>query len=78
MRVGIPFGWVSGRHAELRVAEAGPGLQFSLRDQNAQGDAQRDGAPGRAARVMLPGDSGAPADSSLYRLPKLGGLDIRV
>lgn len=32
VRVGIPFGWVSGRHAELRVTEVGPGLQFSLRD----------------------------------------------
>jgi transcriptional regulator with PAS, ATPase and Fis domain len=32
MRVGIPFGWVSGRHAELRVTEVGPGLAFSLRD----------------------------------------------
>jgi transcriptional regulator with PAS, ATPase and Fis domain len=32
VRVGIPFGWVSGRHAELRVTEVGPGLSFSLRD----------------------------------------------
>ncbi|MCX4245705.1 sigma-54-dependent Fis family transcriptional regulator [Paraliomyxa miuraensis] len=32
VRVGIPFGWVSGQHAELRVTETASGLQFSLRD----------------------------------------------
>lgn len=32
LRVGIPFGWVSGNHAELRVSEIGSGLRFSLRD----------------------------------------------
>ena len=31
-RVGIPFGWVSGRHAELKVTDDGTGLRFTLRD----------------------------------------------
>src|SRR5690606_26517949 len=31
VRVGSPFGWVSGRHAALRVTEVGPGLPFSPR-----------------------------------------------
>lgn len=32
LHVGIPFGWVSGRHAELKVDERGSGLRFTLRD----------------------------------------------
>src|SRR5690606_39787577 len=41
VRVGIPFGWVSGRHAELRVTEVGPGLQFSLRDLGSRNGTDR-------------------------------------
>ena len=28
----LPFGWVSGRHAELRIVRAGAGLEFDLGD----------------------------------------------
>lgn len=36
VRVGIPFGWVSGRHAELDVTEATGGLAFALRDMGSR------------------------------------------
>jgi flagellar hook-length control protein FliK len=54
------------------------GLQFSLRDQGSDNHARRDDAGGRVARVMVPVDAGIAADPSAYRLPRLGGLDIRV
>ncbi|MCH9681842.1 MAG: sigma 54-interacting transcriptional regulator, partial [Deltaproteobacteria bacterium] len=36
LRIGIPFGWVSGRHAELTVGDLGMGLAFSLRDMGSR------------------------------------------
>lgn len=54
------------------------GLQFSLRDQGANADQQRNEMSGRTARVVVPTETGSIADPSLYRAPRLGALDIRV
>jgi flagellar hook-length control protein FliK len=54
------------------------GLQFSLRDQGSDNHARRDDTGGRVARVMVPVDAAVGPDPSAYRLPRLGGLDIRV
>jgi flagellar hook-length control protein FliK len=51
------------------------GLQFSLRDQGSDNARRDDG--GRFARVVVPTDAAASEPAS-YRLPRLGGLDIRV
>lgn len=53
------------------------GLQFSLRDQGFN-NARRDDTAGRFARVVMPTEVTAGSESSSYRLPRLGGLDIRV
>jgi hypothetical protein len=54
------------------------GLQFSLRDQSFN-QAQRDNTGGgRFTRVAVPIDAASGNDTPSYRLPRLGGLDIRV
>jgi flagellar hook-length control protein FliK len=53
------------------------GLQFSLRDQSSNSQAQRD-TGGRFTRVAVPIENASGGDTPSYRLPRVGGLDIRV
>ena len=69
---------------ERALADAGlktgdNGLQFSLRDQHAGGNAQREsGHQGNFTRIAIPADIQGPADAPLHRAARLGGLDIRI
>ena len=56
----------------------GSSLQFSLRDQNAGGNAQRENSPMNTSRIVIPADVQSAADAPLYRGVALGGLDISV
>src|SRR5262249_28742213 len=51
-------------------------LQFAMRDQGFANQRQNDF--NHFARVVMPGESDAPADTPRYYLPRLGGVDIRV
>lgn len=55
LSIRVPLGWISGRHAELRIARSNLGLEFDLRDLDSRNGThiERQAIPG-AAR-LLPG-----------------------
>jgi len=56
VRVGIPFGWVSGRHAELQVHANEHGLTFTLRDLGSRNGTLVNGERVREVVRLRPSD----------------------
>ncbi|MEM6291923.1 MAG: sigma 54-interacting transcriptional regulator [Myxococcota bacterium] len=54
--VGIPFGWVSGEHAELEVSPRARGLGFSLRDLGSRNGTLVNGERISGSVKLRPGD----------------------
>ena len=55
LSIRIPLGWVSGRHAEVRIVKSGIGLEFDLHDLDSRNGThiERQAIPGMAR--LLPG-----------------------
>jgi flagellar hook-length control protein FliK len=56
----------------------GNGLQFSLRDQNAGQQSQRDTTPSQTNRIVVPDVQDVTPDMPRYYGTRLGGVDIRI
>ena len=56
VRVGIPFGWVSGEHAELTLREDGPGGRFTLTDLGSRNGTHLAGERISGTVRLRPGD----------------------
>ncbi len=56
VRVGIPFGWVSGEHAELILREDGPGGRFTLTDLGSRNGTHLAGERISGTVRLRPGD----------------------
>ena len=56
----------------------GNGLQFSLRDQNAGQQAQRDSTPSQTSRILVSDAKDVTPEMPRYYGTRLGGVDIRI